>query len=136
MQFIRYEKVQNKPCEQPAARIKGHNRIQIMEQCPDETVMLLITNAKAYTVPFHLEPWREYHEMESGQRFTVVIEGSPNPPEIVCTETDIFFWAGADTPVRLYGGNTELRPGPHIRGRTQTCPQVLYVAFQDSPNDG
>jgi hypothetical protein len=93
-----------------------------MEQCPDETVMLLITNAKAYTVTFNLEPWGEFYEMESGQRFTVVIEGSPNPPEIVCTETDIFFWAGADTTVRLYVGNTELRLGPNLRGRTPNLP--------------
>ena len=91
-----------------------------MEQCPDETVMLLITNAKAYGVTFHLEPWGEWYEMESGQRFTVVIEGSPTPPEIVCTETEIFFWAGADTHVHLYNDTQEL--GWSIRGRTPNLP--------------
>jgi hypothetical protein len=93
-----------------------------MEQSQDETVMLLITNAKEYGVTFHLEPWGEYYEMTSGQQFTIVIEGAPNPPEIVVTDADIFFWAGADTTVRLYLGNTELKLGPNLRGRTPNLP--------------
>ncbi len=82
--------------------------------------MLLITNAKEHEVTFHLEPWGEYYEMASGQQFTIVIEGAPNPPEIVVTDADIFFWAGADTHVRLYHKNQEI--GGPVRTRTPNLP--------------
>lgn len=102
-----------------------------MEQYPDETMMLLITNAKDYPVTFLLEPWGEYYEMGAGQQFTLVIEGAPNPPEIVCTENEIYYWEGPDTNVRLYHGNREI--GGPIRTRTPNLPTGPLRAILGSP---
>ena len=93
-----------------------------MDEQDDVTTTLRVSNSMQQPITFHLEPWGEYYPMEAGQEFTVVIRGLATTPEIVITESAIFFWAGSGQSIRLFQGDNELGAGETERTRTPNAP--------------
>ena len=75
---------------------------------------ILVTNVLGKPVLFHLEPWGEQFEMESGATFSVVAEADVDGKfEVEHLEGEIIVWAWPSAVVKVFcaGEEVDLSPG-------------------------
>lgn len=77
---------------------------------------ILVTNSSGRQLAFHLEPWGEQIEMQSGATFSVLAEAEVEGTfEIEHLEDEIIVWAWPTAVVKVFCAGEEVGPSAGLR---------------------